>query len=476
MAAAAASPTTLCALPLALLQSILARLPVDARARACAVCPAWNAALAERSLWVRLDLSATSDVAVALTDEVLEAAAARAGGQLEALELRDSGAVSYEALLAVVTASGALRELRWCLCTNWEERTYRGSKQVVALLRAAPQLREFDVNLWCQSIQEASRLLRNEPPCAPLRVQSLTVAEREDEAPDEAAVLAFAAAVAGHAWLAELMTEHVPFNTAASLDALVDAALARRLSAVTLSICGLSPASAPALVRLLGGGLARLELFGMQPLLDVPAALLLSNALRASTALTSLELREIDLWYDPAAAVLLLGALASHQSLRELNVSGNAAGTPALQTIAGDALAALVAANAPTLQTLDISHCSLGDAGLGLVADALPQNTYLHTLMLLRNHITEGFVRGRLLPAVQANTSLRNVVLFFDDYNNDNDDDDDDEYYESDSDDEDDDEYETDSDDDGDTVIASAAIMRELQDLVAARGAAGAPQ
>jgi hypothetical protein len=43
---AEAAPTTLCALPLALLQSVLARLPVDARARACVVCPAWNAALA----------------------------------------------------------------------------------------------------------------------------------------------------------------------------------------------------------------------------------------------------------------------------------------------------------------------------------------------------------------------------------------------------------------------------------------------
>jgi hypothetical protein len=51
MEAAAASRTTLCALPLALLQSVLARLPVDARARACEVCRAWNAALAERSLW-----------------------------------------------------------------------------------------------------------------------------------------------------------------------------------------------------------------------------------------------------------------------------------------------------------------------------------------------------------------------------------------------------------------------------------------
>jgi hypothetical protein len=68
MEAAAALRTTLCALPLAvLLQIVLARLPVDAHARACVVCRAWNTALAERSLWTRLDLSAASGVTV--TDE-----------------------------------------------------------------------------------------------------------------------------------------------------------------------------------------------------------------------------------------------------------------------------------------------------------------------------------------------------------------------------------------------------------------------
>jgi hypothetical protein len=71
MEAAAASRTTLCALPLALLQSVLARLPVDARARACVVWRDWNAALAERSLWTRLDLSSASGVAVEVTEAVL---------------------------------------------------------------------------------------------------------------------------------------------------------------------------------------------------------------------------------------------------------------------------------------------------------------------------------------------------------------------------------------------------------------------
>jgi hypothetical protein len=280
------------------------------------------------------------------------------------------------------------------------------------------------------------------------------VDENRGEPPDEAAVLALAADVAGHAWLAELTLAGVPLNTSAALDALVGAALARRLSAVKLWRCQLTPVSAPALARLLSGGLAQLAVVSLHPHLDLPAALLLSNALRASTTLTSFQLCHVQLWHHPAAAVLLLGALTSHQSLRELCVWYNAAGTPALQTVAGAVIAALVAANAPALHTLDVSHCRLGDAGMGLLVDALPQNNHLRMLVCAGGiGMTEGFMRNRLLPAVQANTSLRNLVLI-------------DEY--------DDEGYGDDENEDDETV--QPAILRELQDLVAARGAAEAPQ
>jgi hypothetical protein len=445
---AAASRTTLCALPLALLQSVLARLPVDARARACVVCRAWSAALAERSLWARLDLSPASGMAVAVTDELLRAAAARANGQLEALDLSDCD-VSCYAVLAVVTASAAtMHELRWCdnPSTSSEERAELASVHIEELLRAAPQLRVFDVDAECGTVAEASRLLRNEPPYAPLRVHALTVNGLEDDAPDEAAVLALATAVAGHAWLAELTFVGMPLNTAAVLDVLVDAALARRLRAVRLVRCQLSPESAPALARLLGGGLAELAIVSLHPQLDLNAAVLLSNALRASTTLTSCRLCEGGLWDDPAAAVLLLGALTSHQSLCELCVWDNAADTPAMQAIAGALLATLVAANAPALHTLDISQCSLGDTGMGLLVDALARNNHLRTLECAGNEITEGFMRNRLRPAVQANAALRKLILI------------------------------DDEEEDDDDETAHPAIMLELQDLVAARGGAGAPQ
>jgi hypothetical protein len=182
----------------------------------------------------------------------------------------------------------------------------------------------------------------------------------------------------------------------------------------------------------------------MHPHLDVPAALLLSHALRASTTLTSFRLCRVGLWHEPAAAVLLLSALVSHPSLHELDVSFNAAETPALQAVAGATLGALVAANAPALHTLDISFCRVGDTGMRLLVDALPHNTHLHTLECAGNAMTQGFMRNRVRPAVQANASLRKLIIL--------------------------------TDDEAEHPTPVMAIMRELQDMVAARGAAGAPQ
>jgi hypothetical protein len=398
-------------------------------------------ALAERSLWTCLDLSPASGVAVGVTDAALHAAAARASGQLEALDLNDCEDVSSHAALAVVTASGAsLCELSWrdIPCETRQERSVLKGEEVEALLRAAPLLRAFDADVRCEALAEASRLLRGELLFAPLRVRALTVVEDENQAPDGAAVLALAAAMSGHAWLAELTLDYVPLNTAALLDALVDAALARRLRTVELWRCRLSPASAPALARLLGGGLTRLAIGNLHP--DVPAALLLSSALRASTTLTSFQLWHAGLWHDPAAAVMLMSALAGHRSLRMLDVSSNLAATPAMQAVAGASLGVVIGANASELHTLVISRCLLGDAGLGPLVDTLRHNTHLRTLECKSNAINHAFARSRLLPALHANTSLRKLTLI------------------------------DDANDDDET-----AILRELQDIVAERAAA-APQ
>ncbi len=80
----------------------------------------------------------------------------------------------------------------------------------------------------------------------------------------------------------------------------------------------------------------------------------------------------------------------------------------------GQALGALVAADAPALTELDVSNGCLGDAGMGPLIDALPLNTHLRTLIIVYACITEAFTAQRLLPAVRANASLRELTAFED--------------------------------------------------------------
>ncbi len=323
-------------LPLALVLHILSLLPVDCRLLCAGVCRSWRASRV-------------------VTDGLLHAAAARAGGQLVALDVDGSERVTFDALLAVVTANGVLRELG--TGNIWSPDDERGflldTDELEELLRAAPRLVVCEADVECDELAPAHRLLRNEPPFAPLRVHTFEF-DGEEADVDEAAVLALAADIASHVHLEWLKLNHTPLSTAAALDAVVDAALMRRLTDVMLHLCDLSPESAPGLVRLVGGGaLAELDIFGgrrLQQLLDAAAALALGTALRASGTLTALSLWSVNLWLDPAAATaLLLGALTGHLSLRSLDMSYNSV-YPASRDEAGAALGALVAANAPALQ------------------------------------------------------------------------------------------------------------------------------
>jgi hypothetical protein len=217
-----------------------------------------------------------------------------------------------------------------------------------------------------------------------------------------------------HTWLAGLQLIGAPVNVPAALDVVVDAALQLRLTYLKLCNGDLSPASAPALARVLGGtALRTLSLCGhhtaLVDLLDGPAALLLGNALRANTTLTEATFTCVNIFRNAATAAALLGSLTAHPSLRKLDISDNNADGLAAPVVAaaGAALAALVAANAPALHELHMQYCRLGDAGLGPLVDALPQNTHLRSLECRMNHLSEAFKRDRLLPAVRANAWLQ---------------------------------------------------------------------
>jgi hypothetical protein len=409
------APLTLLSLPLLLVLHIFSLLPVDCRLRCAEVCRGWRAVLSERSLWARLELTAVSGVRVrqgrGSLNSLLRCAAARAGGGLQSLQV-DKNRVTHAALLEVAAAnSGALRELL-CACT--EPPAYSGFPvaNIEALVHAAPLLRTFATDLECDA-QAARRVLRTEASFGPLRVRRLYASLYGD---DEAGVVAFAADVAAHTSLQELALTFARLETGGALDAVVDAALALRLISVSLEQCHFSPASAPALARLLGGNaLTTLECL-YTDMLDAPAAAVraavavLAPALRANATLTSLSLAGTGIWRDPAAGAALLSALTGHASMRVLYIC-NDCPEPEHQAAVGASFGALVAANAPALTQLDLCFCDLGDDGMRALFEALPHNTHLRTLDVEQNLLSEAFARDVLLPAVRANTSLRSLYV-----------------------------------------------------------------
>jgi hypothetical protein len=402
-----AQRTALSALPLVLLHRIFALLPVDARARSACVCRAWRVLLDDSSLWTRLDLSQESGVTVCVTARVLRGAAARAGGALEALVLDRDGYVSLVTLLDVLRANaGTLRQLR-------AGRRSINNAQVTpttlaAMLRAAPALRELSACVSCAP-EEAPALLRNEPPYGPLRLRTMSV--RMHQA-DDAATAALAVALPAHASLRCLELHGAHLQSDAACDALVDAMLATRLPSLELLYAAASPALVSALARLLRGGtLTGLQLHGCAALLEAPAATAaLAAALQENTTLTVLDLAALGLWRAHLPGAVLLRALTGHPSLQKLHCGYNVIADVAAAAAASEALGALVAADAPALTELDVSACRwLGDAALGPLVDALPRNTHLRTLRIGSNGISKAFVAQRLLPAVRANASLREL-------------------------------------------------------------------
>ncbi len=398
-------------LPPGLVPDIFLRLPADERARAACVCPSWHNALAEPALWRRLNLSRRSGVKCRVDGAALRAAAARARGGLEALDVTGREGL-WAALRDVAAANVALRELR-TLEDDEDEDNPMHLRKLQALLAVAPALQTLGADVHCSSTL-ARALLRNEPPYGPLRLRKLAIAC------DGVAgsFLPAVAALLAHPSLKDLALWGDHDITLEELEPVVDAVLTQRLTGLDLYDCVASPAVAPALARVLGSAsLTKLNIGNNEEdmegptLLDGPAAALLSRALRANRTLNMLSLYNVGLWNDVPAAVELLGALTGHASLGFLNCSDNAATDSEEDAAAiGAALGALVAADAPALIELHMRNCSMGDEGLGPLCNALPCNTHLQRLSLNYNGMSDTFATQRLLPAVCANFALRDLT------------------------------------------------------------------
>jgi hypothetical protein len=148
----------------------------------------------------------------------------------------------------------------------------------------------------------------------------------------------------------------------------------------------------------------------MEPLFDAAGAALVADALRTSTALTALAFTDVDLCVDMRVADALLRALVGHPALCSLMLCGEFADENGDPAALGGLLAALVAADAPALHVLNISANVLRDAGLAPIVAALPRSHHLRILDISLNYMSDAFARKRLLPAVRANTSLRDLV------------------------------------------------------------------
>ena len=419
--APASAPPDWLSLPQPLLCAILALLPVDERLRAAEVCRAWSEASRERRVWARVDLSsATGGLSRDAESALLRSAAARSAGFVEKLFL-DSKQYDYwrQDVDNMVTANAAsLRELHVDKCGDHDlHETTLTPGEVEALVRSAPHLRVLDAAVRVKRCSEALPVLRKEGLFAPLDVCKLEFWLDDDAPRDDATVgRSLLSALGGHAPLRGLRFWHAfGLDTADGLDAVVDLALAHRFATLELGFCDLVPACVPALARLLGSTSLRTLILNhgrvqndALAFLDGPSALLFAAALRANCTLHELTVSCACVWEDEDVATALIGAVMAHPSLRVLDLSDNTVPHDALN-FATSLLAALAAADG--LQTLKLRHSDLTDETLRQLAGALPRAMRLQMLELAGNHFSDDCVRDALLPAVRANTSLRELNL-----------------------------------------------------------------
>jgi hypothetical protein len=414
---------SLTSLPTPLSHRIFLLLEVDERARASCVSPDWRDLLDDPALWTRLDLVALQERSYErssqrFADAVLPGAARRARGQLHRLEVASLNFASLSVpLLEVLAANaGCLRELQ---VSNVFSSGVAGSldffnRALERFTAAAPLLGLLEIKMAHVGWEVASHLMRAGPPSSvTVRLQGLEVDLR-----GQLDIQPFAAALADaevQPALAALKIDTRDCQNPTEKDKLLEALLARQ-TVRSLTLAGHPPAAAP-LARLLAGGmLTHLDLGGaFAPWYgDAAGSALVADALRATT-LTSLVLwSDQDNWGNSLPTVL--GALVGHRSLRKLKFSTSFlhSSCPArLIANAAAVVAAIVAADAPALEALDLSLFSFVDPKMWPILDALPLNHHLRYLDIsngFMGFMRENFVVKLLLPAVRANTGLRKLL------------------------------------------------------------------
>jgi hypothetical protein len=354
--------------------------------------------------------------------------------------------VTDERLVALLLEAGAeatLQELRVRACEEGMDRfadeTADGRRNddtallppaAEALLRALPALRVLDttmevklhdgrMHLSLARAREARAPLRREGVFAPLRVRSLELDFRGTE--DAEHVCATVADIGAQgAWLRALKLYTAPLYERGTMDALLDVVVSSRIAHLTLYDCTVGRTSALSLARALRASAALTELHFDKPehdefehtnLWHEESWVAFADALRTHATLRELSLRGLarngasQRAGTGAGSARLVRALTGHPRLQCLRIAECNGSEPAL----ADAIAALIAENAPALVELDVEHSNLGDAGVSALAAALRCNTHMQGLDISDNWASVACTRDVLMPALRANSSLRRL-------------------------------------------------------------------
>jgi hypothetical protein len=393
-------------LPQPVEQKIFSLVPVDSRLRCAEVARGWRATVSQPALWRRVDLSEESGgLAQPASAGLLHATVARAAGALTVLDV--SGAdIDVVDLCTALRAARSVEELHAAVGGGCPTET-KTLDAVSAYLAAAPRLRDVFCDLSC-IMGEASAFVEASAEFPLLRVRNLTLVFMVGEVLPPAVVVALLDARFQPS-LTNLLFSGADFGELSAFNVVADAVCARQnLRELFMMKCKLTTASMPALVRAMScGALTRLALVDIDwAFLDAPGAAALSSAIRANGKLQGLHL-----WHQKRAACMpglpaLVGALVGLRSLTRLSLCRILSED---NIATGAALAALLLADTWALELLHLGGCCLGEAGLGPLCDALPSNHHIRELDIRDNNTPPGFIRSRLLPAVRANVSLREL-------------------------------------------------------------------
>jgi len=309
---------------------VFALLPVDSRLRCREVCRGWRAFLADVRFWQVCDLSATSGVA-RRSPALLRAASERARGTLRELDVscwyrgpvgEGVETLDDEQLLSVLRSNAAsLLALRvWKPVGGVARAT---AAEIERLLIAAPRLRLLECDAFLQGVEAAGPVPRllHEPQFAPLRLRILVIYSHVVQPPLD--VPALAAWAATHPSLKCFMLDGAQLEIQPALDA-VATMTASQLKLLILFDCHLSPASLPALMRMLESrSLKVLAIFnGNMPLFVGASVPAFCTALRASR-LTSFDLCSMRLWESQADSLAFIAACTDHPTLRKISFVDN---------------------------------------------------------------------------------------------------------------------------------------------------------